>query len=155
MTTIADLEITSMQKAHLCRVCELERQCFSQPWSYQGLAYELENPTARFFVAQAQERLLGYAGMYHVADEGYLANLAVSPEYRRRGVGKRLLERLIALAREENLAFLSLEVRASNSAAISMYAAQGFKKAGVRKNFYQSPTEDALIMTRTFAKTHA
>ena len=95
-----------------------------------------------------QTELVGYIGMQHILDEGYLANVAVDSAYRRSGVGAALLQRLLAFAQQEKLAFITLEVRQSNQPAIRFYQKYGFEVVGRRRNFYESPTEDALLMTK-------
>lgn len=114
------------------------------------LEEELFNPQASFLVAEGENgQVLGYAGLQVVLDEGYIANIAVAPQWRRQGLAGELLEVYCRFA-QAHLAFLTLEVRASNEAAIALYVKHGFAQAGFRKNYYQDPKEDALIMTRTF-----
>lgn len=132
------------------RLAELERLCFSEPWSEDGLRAELGNETARFLVAEQNGQVAGYAGMHAVCGEGYIANIAVFPAYRGRGVGRALLQGLIAMARRGQYAFITLEVRAGNRPAISLYESEGFRTVGVRKGFYSHPKEDGLIMTLSF-----
>ena len=103
-----------------------------------------------FFVAENAEHLLGYIGIKPVLDEGYITNVAVFPQYRKKGIATALIKRVFELAQEKKLAFVSLEVRLSNSAAIALYEKAGFKEEGRRKSFYRNPREDALIMTKRF-----
>lgn len=143
-------EIVPMDRSHLESIAALERQCFSAPWSVSMLEEELFNPQASFLVAEGEDgQVLGYAGLQVVLDEGYIANIAVAPQWRRQGLAGELLEVYCRFA-QAHLAFLTLEVRASNEAAIALYVKHGFVQAGFRKNYYQDPKEDALIMTRTF-----
>ena len=143
-------EIVPMDRSHLESIAALERQCFSVPWSIPMLEEELFNPQASFLVAEGENgQVLGYAGLQVVLDEGYIANIAVDPKWRRQGLAGELLEVYCRFA-QAHLAFLTLEVRASNEAAIALYVKHGFVQAGVRKNYYQDPKEDALIMTREF-----
>jgi ribosomal-protein-alanine N-acetyltransferase len=93
---------------------------------------------------------VGYGGMYTVLNEGYVTNIGVLPQFRRKGIGKSLVEKLLDYSKEKNLEFLTLEVRVSNKAATNLYKSFGFESVGNRKNFYSNPTEDALIMTRYF-----
>lgn len=148
-TALGDLQIVPMGPEHLSAIADLEQVCFSHPWSRKGLAQELVNPNASFFAAElgSPPEVAGYLGMHHVLDEGYIANVAVFPKHRRKGVASALLCHLVEYARALSLSFLTLEVRASNQAAISLYTALGFAKAGVRPGFYQDPAEDAWIMT--------
>ena len=104
----------------------------------------------KFFVATQNGEVLGYVGISCILDEGYITNIAVFEEHRKKGVGTALINRLFSLASDIKLDFISLEVRASNETAISLYTKLGFKQEGRRKNFYTAPTEDALIMTKRF-----
>ena len=145
------VRIVPMTADHLDEVAELERICFSAPWSRNMLAEELGNALSAFLVALDDEgKVVGYAGVQVILDEGYITNVAVRPEYRRRGVAAQLLEVFIAFAEGNRLAFLTLEVRASNQAAIVLYGRHGFRSAGRRRNYYEHPREDAIIMTREF-----
>lgn len=144
------MEIVKMEQGHLSDLARLERLCFSRPWSAQALAQELDQPGAVFLVAQEGGVVLGYAGAHVVLDECYLTNVAVFPAARRRGVATALLAALEKEARRRGGAFLSLEARASNWQAISLYTKAGFQREGRRKNFYADPTEDGLIMTKRF-----
>ena len=130
----------------------LERICFSRPWSRKMLAEELENQCAAFLVAEdsVSGRVLGYAGLMVVADEGYITNVAVFPEYRRQGIAAQILQVFVQFAEANRLAFLTLEVRPSNAAAIALYQGFGFEEVGRRKNYYDLPKEDALILTKYF-----
>ncbi len=143
-------QLVSMDKSHLSAVAALERQCFSTPWTQAMLEEELYNPCASFIVAQGEdEQVLGYAGLHVAADEGYLDNIAVAEPFRRQGVGGALLETFLAFGRV-HLAFLTLEVRASNEQAIRFYRSHGFQQVGQRKDYYQNPKEDALLLTVRF-----
>jgi ribosomal-protein-alanine N-acetyltransferase len=144
------LIISEMSEGHLEALAQLEKLCFSNPWSYGSLYEELQNPAAAFFTAELGGRPVGYAGMTYVLDEGYIANVAVHPDFRRRGVATALLKKLYDFALEKGLAMLTLEVRASNLDAIKIYENAGFVRAGVRRGFYENPREDALIMTKFF-----
>lgn len=142
------IQILPMNGDHLDEVAELERVCFPDPWSRDMLKEELENDLAAFLVALDERgAVAGYAGLQVVLDEGYILNVAVRPDCRRRGVAGRLLEVFLNFARGNQLAFLTLEVRASNYAAIALYGSRGFRGVGRRKNYYEHPREDAVIMT--------
>ncbi|MBR7071655.1 MAG: ribosomal protein S18-alanine N-acetyltransferase [Clostridia bacterium] len=146
--------ITPMTEAHLTAVAALEQECFSEPWSVASLSESL-NAGTRFFVATNRDgTVLGYVGFSAVLDEGYFTNIAVTSPYRRQGVATLLMQRVIVAARELSLAFLSLEVRASNEAARRLYERFSFSEAGRRRNFYRFPTEDAIILTRRFQTKH-
>ena len=145
------VRIVPMTGDHLDEAAELERICFTTPWSRNMLAEELENDCAAFLAALDSEgRLAGYAGLLVVLDEGYITNVAVRPECRRQGVAKQLLQVFLDFARAHKLAFLTLEVRASNYGAIALYGSLGFRSVGRRKNYYEHPREDAIIMTKEF-----
>ena len=145
------VRIVPMNADHLDEVAELERICFSDPWSRNMLAEELNNMLSAFLVAlDDTERVVGYAGVQVVLDEGYITNVAVRPECRRQGVAGKLLQVFLDFAQANRLAFLTLEVRASNYDAIALYGSRGFRSAGRRKNYYEHPREDAIIMTREF-----
>lgn len=148
--TAAGISVVPMEQRHLDAVAGLEKACFSEPWSREGLAAELRNNTAHFFVAECGKEAAGYLGMYGVLGEGYITNIAVFPAYRRQGVGEALLDKALFYCESEGYAFISLEVRASNTAAIALYQKKGFMQMGVRRNFYRAPIEDGLILTRRF-----
>ena len=145
------VQIVPMNGDHLDEVAELERVCFPDPWSRNMLKEELENDLAAFLVAlDGQGAVAGYAGLQVVLDEGYILNVAVRPDCRRQGVAGQLLQVFLDFAQGNRLAFLTLEVRASNYDAIALYGSRGFRSMGRRKNYYEHPREDAIIMTREF-----
>lgn len=145
------VRVVPMTADHLDEVAELERICFSAPWSRNMLAEELENDCSAFLVALNDSgKVVGYAGVQVVLDGGYIANVAVRPECRRNGIAGKLLQVFLDFAQAHRLAFLTLEVRASNQAAIILYGSRGFRSVGRRRNYYEHPREDAIIMTREF-----
>ena len=145
------IRIVPMNADHLEELERLERICFSRPWSKRMLAEELENACAAFLVAEDETgAVLGYAGLLVMMDEGYITNVAVFPEYRRLGVAAKIIDVYMNFAKANDLAFLTLEVRPSNTAAIALYRRFGFEEVGRRKNYYDLPREDALILTRYF-----
>lgn len=129
-------------------IAEIERKCFATPWTEEQI--KSSDDSTVFFLARVDEKVVGYGGMYTVLDEGYVTNIGVLPEFRRRGIGAKIVNELIDFSKERSLSFLSLEVRVSNIAAINLYKSFGFEEVGKRKNFYRLPNEDALIMTRYF-----
>jgi len=148
-------EIVPMDRSHVSQVAALERECFSMPWSETMLEDSLYDSNASFIVAEDEEgNILGYAGLHAVLDEGYIDNIAVEEAARRHGVASALLDVFCRFA-EVNLAFLTLEVRKSNAAAIALYEKFGFQQVGIRKGFYSHPREDAVIMTREFPENAA
>lgn len=130
-------------------ISELEKACFSEPWSENAIRESLGAGTL-FFVAARNDRVIGYIGISSVCGEGYITNIAVCEGERGMGVGTLLIDRVLSLAVKQQLEFVSLEVRASNSTAMSLYTRLGFGQEGLRKKFYSNPTEDAIIMTRRF-----
>lgn len=143
-------EVVSMDRSHVPQIAALERACFSAPWTETMLSDALFDPQASFIVAEDEEgHILGYAGLHVILDEGYIDNIAVEPDARRHGVASALLDVYCRFG-AANLAFLTLEVRASNAAAIGLYEKHGFQRSGLRPGYYSHPREDAVIMTRTF-----
>lgn len=136
-----------MKKEHLPRIAALEETCFSAPWSEAALCGALENPAYTLLAVVEGEILLGYGGMYTVAGESSVTNIAVFPEHRRRGAGRALVQGLLHAAREQGADFLTLEVRVSNAGARALYESEGFQNMGVRPRFYEKPEEDAAIYT--------
>ena len=139
-------------QAHLEGAAQLEEICFSSPWSAKslelltndgiGVGYLLTAPTA----PSSEPTVAAYGGMLITVDEGQITNIAVHPEHRRKGYGAAILRALLRHAKDARLDSVSLEVRASNTAAINLYKAAGFVEMGRRKGFYQKPAEDALVM---------
>lgn len=144
---MTDIKIVKTEKTHIPYLAELEKVCFSTPWSENALATELQNGYARFLTALCDGAVAGYIGAHNILGEVYITNVAVAPEYRGQGIGRKLVNALVDLSKDEKAEFVTLEVRKSNSAAIKLYENTGFKKAGERKNFYEAPREDALLMT--------
>ena len=144
---MSDLDIRPMDVDTVARVAALEQICFARPWSLRALEEELRNPMAVYFTALSEREVVGYVGMHCILGEGYITNLAVSPAHRRRGVARALLGALLDSAHRQKLTLLTLEVRASNAAAIALYSERGFVSAGLRKSYYDAPREDAVIMT--------
>ena len=151
MDTKMHVRIVPMNADHLDEVAELERICFPAPWSRNMLAEELDNALSALLVALDDAgRVAGYAGIQVILDEGYITNVAVRPECRRNGIARKLLQVFLDFAQAHRLAFLTLEVRASNYEAIALYGGLGFRGMGRRKNYYEHPREDAIIMTKEF-----
>lgn len=126
----------------------LERLCFSVPWTAEQIHSQLPDGEHLMLAALNDSgEVLGYIGAMRAADEGYISNVAVAPEARRQGIGDALIDRLVRKSAERQLAFLTLEVRESNAPARALYRKHGFSDAGVRKNYYEKPRENAILMT--------
>ena len=140
-----------MNMSHIDGVVELENACFVLPWTREDFVKEVEaNKMAVYKVALADGRVAGYAGMWHIVNEGHVTNIAVSPDYRRMGIGEKLLKALFDVAEEREMIGITLEVRISNTAAQKMYTKNGFKPEGFRKRYYSDTGEDAVIMWKYF-----
>lgn len=142
------MNIVPMNEHHVPQIALLERECFADPWSQQSIASELHNPLSLWLVAQEGQTLLGYVGSQTCQDETDMMNIAVSPASRRQGVARALIEALVSALRERGSKQLTLEVRASNGPARQLYESLGFLQVGLRKNYYQNPKEDALILRK-------
>ena len=144
---MTDLIFEKMTKQNITRVAELEKQCFSTPWSENALSEELSNNFARFIVALSNGEIVGYIGSHNVLGEVYITNVAVSESFRRKGVAEKLIRTLVDFCENEGMDFVTLEVRRSNEAAKKLYSKMGFEEVGERKDFYENPREDAILMT--------
>ena len=142
------MKITNMTAAHVSSVAELEKVCFSAPWSENSVASELNNPLALWLVAVENDRLAGYIGSQSVEGEADVMNVAVHPDFRRRGIAEELCRQLVSVLNERDVHSLTLEVRASNAPAIALYEKLGFTLVGRRPNYYRHPKEDAHIMRK-------
>lgn len=139
--------IVDAEERHIPEIAAIERECFSDPWSLESIRSQLPGDNHVFLAALDGARVIGYVGLMYVLDEGYISNVAVTAPYRRKAVADRLIMELTARANRMGLAFLTLEVRKSNIPARSLYAKHGFVPVGTRKNYYEKPKEDALLMT--------
>ena len=142
------IQILPMTYDHVSQVAQLEKLCFSSPWSENSVASELNNPLAFWLVAMEGDTLAGYVGSQSVMGEADMMNVAVHPDFRRRGIARHLVEALVAGLKERDCHSLTLEVRASNAPAIALYEALGFLEVGRRRNYYRAPKEDALILRK-------
>ena len=134
-------------KDDVVQISGLENICFSLPWSERSFFEEItDNEIARYAVAEAAGKIVGYAGVWLVAGEGHITNIAVHPEFRRRGVAKELILNLIEISEREGVKAFTLEARASNAEAISLYKSLEFSECGVRRKYYEDDNEDAVIM---------
>ena len=141
--------ICDASERHLEALEALERRCFSLPWSRDTLLSQLPDESHEFLAAESETgELLGYVGMMCVLDEGYISNVAVDPACRRQGIGDLLIASLLERAARRELSFVTLEVREHNEPAVALYRKHGFKPVGLRKNYYEAPAENALLMTK-------
>lgn len=138
--------IREMQESDLLQVAAIEKANFSVPWSLESFRESMELEHTIYMVAEEQENIMGYCGMYRVFNEGEIVNVAVAEAYRRRKVASQLLEQLFAQSSELKVDNFFLEVRESNQPAIQLYKKLGFAEAGIRKNFYEKPRENAIFM---------
>jgi ribosomal-protein-alanine N-acetyltransferase len=137
-----------MTSTHTAQIAALEKRCFSDPWSEKSISSELNNSLSLWIVALDGEVVAGYVGSQTVLGETDMMNIAVAPEYRRQGVGERLVCELIDALKEKGSHSLMLEVRASNEPAKALYHKLGFIQAGRRPGYYRNPREDALILRK-------
>ena len=142
------IHIVPMEHHHVMQVAALEKQCFSDPWSENSVASELNNPLSLWLVAVDDENLAGYVGSQTVMDETDMMNIAVDQRYRRQGIAQMLVEALVEQLKKAESRCLTLEVRISNTPAIALYEKLGFEQVGKRPNYYRYPKEDALILRK-------
>lgn len=147
-----DITVRPMTEADLDAVAAIEKENFSRPWSRQSFAAFIRREDAVFLTAVMHkpegETIAGYIGFYGIPNEGDITNVSVSGSYRRMGIGRRLVQALIRETHSRGITRIFLEVRKSNEAAIRLYTSEGFRKAGMRPNYYEEPEEDAVIMLR-------
>lgn len=146
---MVDLVVRQANVGDVEEIYEIERLCFPDPWSKKSLEYELEkNPRAFYIVAELEGKVVGYAGMWWIEDEGHITNVAVLPGFRNRKIASGILEVMIDFTSGEGIKHHTLEVRKSNNAAIGLYQKFGFAIEGIREKYYLNNGEDALIMWR-------
>ena len=145
---IDKIEVIEMKEEHLDGVMIVENLSFKIPWSKNSFLEELSNDLAIYYVAVSDGRVIGYAGLWKIFDEGHITNIAVHPEFRRCKAASRILDKIIAMSDETGIKSLTLEVRKSNLPAQRLYANYGFKIEGIRRKYYSDTGEDAYIMWR-------
>lgn len=146
-----DMTIIDAEESMIPQLAALEERCFSMPWTEQQLRSQLPDASHEFIAAvDGNGAVLGYVGMMFVLDEGYISNVAVSPDCRRQGIGDALIAEMDRRAEKRALSFSTLEVRESNAPAIALYSKHGYAQVGVRKNYYDLPRENAILMTKFF-----
>lgn len=143
------IEIRRFKGEDIFAVAEIERLCFSSPWSEKALEFLLKDGNAGF-VAVCDGVVAAYGGIACVLDEGQILNVATHPDYRRLGLAKAIMDAIDLYSTENGISFLSLEVRESNMAARSLYTSCGWNDAGIRKGFYSKPVENAVVMIKAF-----
>lgn len=144
------MRIEPMTQAHVAQVARLEEICFSDPWSQESVASELHNQLSLWLVAVEGDTVAGYVGSQTVLGETDMMNVAVHPDFRRRGIARELILALVERLKAMDSHSLTLEVRASNAPAWSLYETLGFTQVGLRKNYYRNPKEDACILRKQF-----
>lgn len=147
-----ELIISYADKSDAYQISLLEKECFSMPWSEASLIESIEKDYSVFIKAVQDEKIVGYVGMYKTYEEGDITNIAVLRKYRNQGIGIKLLEYLFCECRKQKITSIMLEVRKSNATAVRLYARAGFIHIGERKNFYEKPVEDAIIMKKELAE---
>ena len=145
------MEYVRMSREHVPQIAQLESLCFSSPWSERSIESELTNPLALWIVAVDNNRVAGYVGSQSVMGEADMMNLAVDSDFRRMGIGQKLVEKLVESLTDNAVHSLTLEVRASNESAISLYEKLQFHQVGRRPGYYSGPKEDALILRKEWA----
>lgn len=141
--------IRNMTADDLEQVCAIETETFSDPWSEEDFRSSMEEANNHYIVVEIDGKVVGYCGYWGIAGEGYIYNVAVKNEYRRQAIGNRMLRSLLEDAADRGITSVTLEVRYSNEAAIRLYESLGFVRAGIRRDFYTKPKEDAVIMWLT------
>ena len=143
------VNIREMKPEDLIQVTAIENRTFTQPWSKQGFLQAISMPENHYVVAESEGKIVGYCGYYGTLEEGEITNVAVDENARNRGIAYEMVGQLLKVAQQQGILRMVLEVRLSNLPAIHVYRKLGFTELGVRKNFYEMPTEDALIMECT------
>lgn len=143
-----NVNVSLMDENDIDGVLEISNLSFSSPWSRSSYEQELNNSLAQYFVAKLDNKIIGFVGTWIIVDESHITNVAVHPDYRKLGIASKLIEELISYCDSKNCIAYTLEVRAGNKPAISLYEKHGFKIDGVRKEYYQDNKEDALLMWR-------
>lgn len=140
--------IVRMNASHVSQIASIEQLCFSDPWSERSIASELDNELSFWLVYEDEGRVLGYIGSQSVPPDSDVMNLAVLPEYRKKGIAQALMNELLHTLHSQGIESLTLEVRVSNAPAIALYTKLGFEIVGKRPRYYVNPKEDALIMRK-------
>ena len=155
MTPSIEAAVVPLQERHVRAVARIERRVFSDPWSESLVRAELDNALSRWFVLERGEDVWGYVAVMNIAGDVHVTNVAVAPEYRRRGLARRLLGRAVEYARAAGAFCMTLEVRETNAPAIALYRSFGFVPVGLRPRYYHDPEENALLMTLLLSEEDA
>ncbi len=143
------IKIDKFEEKYVEGVHEIEKACFTTHWSINSFRGELENPNAHYFVAIIDDKVVGYGGMWYIINEAHITNIAVDPNYQKKGVASEILKAIIKKSHELEIIGVTLEVRESNEAALKLYEKFGFENEGIRKNYYEN-NENAIIMWLNF-----
>ena len=135
-----------MTEEDIDQVTEISSLSFSHSWSRKSYEQELQNSLAKYFVAEIDNKVIGFVGTWLIVDESHIKNVAVHPDYRKNGIASKLIDAMISYCKEHGCIAYTLEVRAGNIPAISLYEKHGFKQDGIRKGYYQDNNEDAILM---------
>lgn len=145
-----DVVLREMELRDLDEVMEIEEKTFTTPWSRKSFEMEIkDNLLSKYIVAEIDEKVVGYGGMWLIVDEAHITNVAVDEAYKGQSIGNYLMIGMIKYCMDHDIARMTLEVRVSNTPAINLYKKHGFKEAGIRKNYYADDKEDALVMWKT------
>lgn len=146
---MSEITIVKTEQSHLDEICKIENMCFSSPWSKNSFQFGLDNPnTQSYYSAIIDNKIVGYICIFHLFEEGELLNIAVNPEFRGMGIAQKLMDKMFETLKTKNVSRITLEVRESNTPAISLYTKNGFVPFAVRKNYYSKPTEDGIVMEK-------
>lgn len=150
---MSDLIIRQADAKDIDAIADIEKICFTVPWSRDSIRQELtENKVAFYVIAELDGQVIGYAGMWLIADEGHITNVAVLPEHRGKNIASAIIAVMIEFTEVQGIKRFTLEVRSSNEAAKALYRKFDFKEEGLRKGYYQDNGEDAVIMWRDFTQ---
>lgn len=145
-----DIITRSMEEKDLDQIMIIEVESFTTPWTKESFKLEItDNTLANYFVAEIDNKVVGYGGIWRILDEGHITNIAVGKDFRGLGVGNKIVERLIIYCKENEIKNMTLEVRESNTIAQNLYTKYGFLDCGIRPNYYADDHEDAVIMWKT------
>lgn len=143
---MSTIRLETLSEHHIDSILEIEKESNSSPWSERAFKNELDNPQSCFIVAIADGKLVGYGGYWRCIDEAHITNIAVHPQLRQKGTGRKMMTELLRRAKEVGMTCSTLEVRSGNLAAIRLYESLGYKTTAVRKGYYPDNREDALVM---------